>query len=100
MKIKNLLLISALSLSILPTMAYTTSDELSSTEQLVNYNFSKMTADHVQLVKAQNENREYKTERLLNIPWYKKFWSYIDPGYDDGTLLQRTIHPGTSWRDL
>lgn len=99
MKIKQILLISAISLSVLPVMAYTTVDELTSTEQLVNYNFSETTADHIQLIKAQNANREYKTERLLKTPWYKKFWYYIDPATDDGTLLQHSTPAGQSWRD-
>lgn len=99
MNIKHILLISAISLSVLPVMAYTTSDELTSSEQLVNYNFSEVTADHIQLVKAQNANREYKTERLLKTPWYKKFWYYIDPSSDDGTLLQHSQQPAQSWRD-
>ena len=99
MKIKQIILLSALSISILPVMAYTTPDELSSTEQLVNYNFSRTTADHIQLLKAQNANIEYKTERLLKRPWYKKLWYYLDPAYDDGTLLQHSIEPAHSWRD-
>lgn len=99
MKFKQLLLISAISLTVLPAMAYTTMDELTSPEQLVNYNYSQVTADHIQLIKAQNANREYKTERLLKTPWYKKFWHYIDPGTDDGTLLQHSIQPGNSWRN-
>lgn len=99
MKIKQILLISAISLSILPVMAYTTMDELTSPEQLVNYNFSEVTADHIQLVKAQNANREYKTERLLKTPWYKKIWYYLDPASDDGTLLQHDTKAGRSWSD-
>lgn len=99
MKIKQILLISAISLSVLPVMAYTTVDEMTSTEQLVNYNFSSHTADHVQLVKAQNANREYKTERLLKTPWYKKVWYYIDPSTYDGTVEQHDTQPGHSWKD-
>ena len=99
MNIKQILLISAISLTIMPAIAYTTMDELTSPEQLVNYNYSKVTADHVQLIKAQNSNSEFRTERLNKRPWYKKFWSYIDPSYDDETLLQHSISPVNSWKD-
>ena len=77
--------------------AYVTPDELTSPEALVNYNYSPLTADHIQLVKAQNSNREYKSGKHVKKPWWRKLWEYIDPSTDDGYLLQKDIEAGNSW---
>ncbi len=79
--------------------AYATVEEITSTEALVNYNYSAVTADHVQLVKAQNANKEYKSGRYEKKPWWRKAWEYIDFSTDDGHLLQKDIKPGYSWQD-
>lgn len=79
--------------------AYVTPEELTSPEALINYNYSPTAADHVQLSKAQNNNREYKSGRFSKKPWWRKAWEYIDFGTDDGYLLQREINPGYTWRD-
>ena len=80
--------------------AYVTNDELISPESLLNYNYSETTAEHVQLVKAQNSNRPYKSPRFSKSPWWKKLWEYIDPATDDGYLLQHDTKPYSHWTDL
>lgn len=100
MKLKQILFITAaIMLYVLKANAYTTTDELTSPESLINYNYSAVTADHVQLTKAQNANREYKSGRYTKKPWWRKTWEYIDFGTDDGYLLQKSIEPGYSWKD-
>lgn len=79
--------------------AYTTPDELSSPESLINYNYSSVVADHVQLVKAQNANRPYKSPRYGKKTWWRRLWEYTDFGTDDGYLLQHDINPEHSWKD-
>ena len=80
--------------------AYVTNDELTSPESLLNYNYSEVTAEHVQLVKDQNANRPYKSPRYSKKRWWKKVWEYFDPATDDGYLLQHDTKPGQSWTDL
>ncbi len=79
--------------------AYVTTDELTSPESLINYNYSSVVAEHVQHTKAQNANRPYKSPRYSKKPWWRKTWEYIDFGTDDGYLMQHDINPGYTWKD-
>lgn len=100
MNFKNLFFISiAIIFMASEVFAYATTEELTSPEALVNYNYSQVTAEQVQLTKAQNANREYKSGRYVKKPWWRKAWEYIDFGTDDGYLLQHNISPGYTWKD-
>ena len=99
MKSKKLIIAILASSFSLSVFAYATTDELTSPEALINYNFSSATAEHVQLTKAQNANRPYRSPRYSKKPWWRKFWEYTDFGTDDGYLLQHEIDPGHSWKD-
>lgn len=100
MKFKNLFFI-ILTMIFLSSevFAYATNDEITSPEALVNYNYSQVTAEQVQLVKAQNANREYKSGRYVKKPWWRRAWEYIDFSTDDGYLMQHSVSPGQSWQD-
>lgn len=101
MNYKNAICFIILSLIFgISVQAYTTPEELTSPESLINYNYSAVSADHVQLIKAQNANRPYKSPRTTNKKWWRKVWEYIDFGTDDGYLLQHDIGPGYTWKDL
>ena len=99
MKFKHALLIFSMMFFSIEVQAYTTMDELTSPESLINYNYSSVTADHVQLTKAQNANREYKSGKYAKKSWWRKAWEYIDFATDDGCLLQKDIEPSHSWKD-
>ena len=99
MKFKNIIIVMIIIAFAGSAFAYVTNDELTSPEALVNYNYSPVMADHVQLVKAQNSNREYKSYRHSNKPWWRKVWEYIDFSTDDGYLLQKPIELNSSWQD-
>lgn len=100
MKFKNIFFITlALMFISLEAFAYATNDELTSPEALVNYNYSQTAAEHVQLVKAQNANREYKSGRYVKKPWWRKLWEYADPSTDDGYIMQHSISPSHNWKD-
>lgn len=99
MKYKSFLIISALILTSMPVFSYAITEEVTSTEQMVNYNFSGTVADYVQLVKAQNHNKEYKSGRYKPNSGWRRFWEYIDPSADDRHLLQHDIKPEHSWQD-
>lgn len=99
MNFKHFILMSALAITILPANAYLVTEESTSPEYLINNNYSTQTADLVQLEIAKNHNREYKSGRYEKKTVWKKIWSYFDPGYDDGTLLQHDIKPGSSFFD-
>lgn len=99
MKLNYFIVILSLLFIGLQANAYTTPEELISPEQLVNYNYSTVTAEHVQLVKAQNANREYKSGRYKRKPFWRRAWEYIDFGTDDGYLLQHSVDPGYTWKD-
>lgn len=85
---------------VLSADAYATNDEITSTEALINYNYSAVAAEHVQLVKAQNANKPYRNPRYAKKRWWRKVWEYIDFGTDDGYLMQHDINPGYTWKDL
>ena len=100
MKFRNLFFITlAIIFVSSEVFAYATNDELTSPEALINYNYSQVAAEHVQLVKAQNANREYKSGKYVKKPWWRKTWEYIDPAADDGYLMQHNISPGYTWKD-
>lgn len=99
MKIRHFIFFGILLLFPITAQAYVTTDELTSPEALINYNYSSVTADHVQKVKAENSNREYKSERSSRKSWWRKAWEYIDFSTDDGHLLQHDINPGYTWKD-
>lgn len=100
MKLKKILFITfAVMLISSEVFAYATNDEITSPEALVNYNYSQVAAEQVQLVKAQNANREYKSGRYVKKPWWRKTWEYIDFSTDDGYLMQHSISPGYTWKD-
>jgi len=97
---KKILLLTLTLAFALSAEAYVTTDELTSPEALINYNYSSVSAEHVQLVKAQNANKPYRSPRYSKKPWWRTLWEYIDPGTDDGYLLQHDVQPGHSWKDL
>ncbi|MBR2525636.1 hypothetical protein IKE67_04145 [bacterium] len=98
---KAIIYSTILSLSItLSANAYVTNDELISPESLLNYNYSAISAEQVQLVKAQNANRPYRSPRYSKKKWWKKVWEYFDPATDDGYLMQHDIKPQQHWTDL
>ncbi|MGN0017852.1 MAG: hypothetical protein ACI37S_02305 [Candidatus Gastranaerophilaceae bacterium] len=95
MKMKRFILLLVLVFAAVPSYAMLT-DELTSSEYLINNGFSPLMADHVQLTKAQNLNQEYKNGRNDKSLIWKKIRNYIEFGYDDGTLLQHSISPSQS----
>ena len=99
MKIKHLIIISALALSMLPANAYMVTEEVTSPEYLINNNYSSQIADLVQLEIAKNHNREYKSGRYVKKSIFRKLWEYFDPATDDGYLLQHDIKPYSSFTD-
>ena len=99
MKFKKLVITSALLIFASPAYSYVITEDLTSPEQLVNYNYSSSIADYAQLVKAQNSNREYKSGRTQKTNPLYRLWQYLDPGADDGHLLQHDIKPEHSWQD-
>ncbi len=99
MKFKSFLVISALFVTSIPAFSYAVTEELTSPEQMINYNYSSSIADYTQLVKAQNQNREYKSGRYKPNSVWRRIWEYLDPGADDGHLLQHDVKPEHSWQD-
>lgn len=99
MKIKSLFIVISVLFITLPAYSYVITEELTTTEQMINYNYSSSIADYAQLVKAQNANREYKSGRVRPNSFWKRLWEYIDPAADDGHLLQHDIKPAHSWQD-
>ena len=97
MKIKELILTSALLLSVLPASAYVVVDETTTPEYLINQGYSTQTADLVQLEKAKIKNLAYK--KISMKTFWRKVWVYVDFGVDDGSLLQHDIKPGYSVTD-
>ena len=96
---KKFLLLTLTLAFTLSAEAYVTSDELTSPEALLNYNYSTVSAEQVQLVKAQNANRPYRNPRYSKKSLWRRFWEYLDPSTDDGYLMQHDVMPGQSWKD-
>lgn len=102
MKLKHTIILPlflALTTIMLPASAYVVTEETTTPEYLINNGYSAVTADHVQLVKHQNRNEEYKSGRSFKKPWWRKAWEYINFGADDGQLLQHNIKPEPSYTD-
>ncbi|MBQ3310851.1 hypothetical protein IJG72_02105 [bacterium] len=101
MNLKKIILTTFFVLMAGAAFAEVTVEEASSKEYLLNSGFSELMTEHVNLVKAMANNEEYKSGRRGGYKYVlRKIRQYIDPGYDDGTLLQHDIKMHPSFTDF
>lgn len=105
---KILLILTALLLFNLPSIASITPEEAISQEYIHNHGYSDSMAELILLQNAQVDGQKSKY-KSKDPDWYtsnkkvnfiRKVFTYIDPGLDNGLFMRDNISPTNRWDDL